>query len=66
MRVVITGMGIISPVGNDLETYWQSLISGHSGVDFIHGCCLSQLKCQFAGQVRNLNTKAFLNTRELR
>ncbi|MCD4676482.1 MAG: beta-ketoacyl-[acyl-carrier-protein] synthase family protein [Desulfobacula sp.] len=66
MRVVITGMGIVSPVGNDLETYWQALISGHSGVDFIHGCCLSQLKCQFAGQVRNLNTKVFLNTRELR
>ncbi|MBU1341608.1 MAG: beta-ketoacyl-[acyl-carrier-protein] synthase family protein [Proteobacteria bacterium] len=66
MRVVITGMGIISPVGNDLETYWQALISGHSGVGLIHDCCLSRLNCHFAGQVCNLNIKGFLNTREVR
>ncbi|WP_300464384.1 beta-ketoacyl-[acyl-carrier-protein] synthase family protein [Desulfobacula sp.] len=66
MRVVITGMGIISPVGNDLETYWQSLISGQSGLEYIDGCCTNQLKCKFAGQVRNLDTNTFFNTRELR
>ena len=66
MRVVITGMGIVSPVGNDLETYWQALIAGHSGVGLIQNCCLNQLNCHFAGQVLNLNIEAFFNTRELR
>jgi 3-oxoacyl-[acyl-carrier-protein] synthase II len=66
MRVVITGMGIVSPLGNDLETFWQALISGHSGVGLIRNCCLDQLNCHFAGQVHNLNIKAFLTKRKLR
>jgi len=66
MRVVITGMGIISPVGNDLETYWQSLISGRSGVGVINTCSLNQLNCHFAGRVHNLNIKDFFNARELK
>ena len=65
MRVVITGMGIVSPVGNDLENFWQALLSGHSGVGLIHNCRLNELNCHFAGQVCNLNIKAFFNTKQL-
>ena len=31
-RVVVTGMGVVSPIGNDLDTVWQNLVNGHSGI----------------------------------
>ena len=34
-RVVITGMGVITPVGNDIQTYWDNLVNGVCGIDFI-------------------------------
>jgi len=66
MRVVITGMGIVSPIGNDLETYWNSLISGCSGVDVLQDYCMKNLRCHFAGQVLNLNTESFFSKKQLR
>ena len=36
-RVVITGMGVISPVGNDVETFWNNLLAGKSGISHIEG-----------------------------
>jgi len=66
MRVVITGMGIVSPLGKDLEAYWHSLISGYSGVSLINSCCLNQLNCHFAGQILDLNIETFFNSRQLR
>ncbi|OGR27422.1 MAG: hypothetical protein A2277_18135 [Desulfobacterales bacterium RIFOXYA12_FULL_46_15] len=66
MRVVITGMGIISPVGNDLETYWQSLISGQSGVSLIQNRLSDRLNCNFAGQVLDLDTASAITPKELR
>ena len=66
MRVVITGMGIVSPLGNDPEAYWHALICGHSGVSLINSCCLNQLNCHFAGQILDLNIEAFFNSRQLR
>ena len=66
MRVVITGMGIVSPLGNDPEAYWQALICGHSGVSLINSCCINQLNCHFAGQIRDLNIETFFNSRQLR
>ena len=35
VRVVITGIGVVSPLGNDLETFWSNLVAGKSGVDTI-------------------------------
>ncbi len=66
MRVVITGIGIVSPLGNDPEAYWQALVSGHSGVSLINSCYLDQLNCHFAGQVHDLNIKAFFKSKQLR
>jgi len=65
MRVVTTGMGIISPLGNNLETYWHSLLSGCSGVGVIQNTCLEQLKCHFAGQVPDLNAEDFFSKKQL-
>ena len=51
-RVVITGMGIISSVGNDLDTYWKSLISGVCGIDTIEEFADTDLPVKIAGRVK--------------
>ena len=56
-RVVITGMGIISSVGNDLETYWKSLTKGVCGIDFVEE--LKDMPVKFAGRVKDFDPEAF-------
>ena len=51
-RVVITGMGVITPVGNDLPTFWESLKSGRSGIGRITAFDPSKFDCQIAGEVK--------------
>ncbi len=52
-RVVITGMGIISPVGNDVATSWESLLAGKSGVDYITHFDTTGFDTTFAAEVKN-------------
>lgn len=69
-RVVITGMGVISPVGNDLNTLWESLIAGKNGIDRIDGfaddVAIDEFRSQIAGRVKNFDAKAFLNAKDIR
>lgn len=65
-RVVITGMGCISPVGNDVETTWQNLVSGKSGVDYITMFDASDLKTKFAAEVKGFDGQAHFGHREAR
>ena len=58
-RVVITGMGVVSPVGNDLETFWSNLKNGVSGISCITAFDASQYDCRIAGEVRNFEAKDF-------
>ncbi|MEY2560316.1 MAG: 3-oxoacyl-[acyl-carrier-protein] synthase, partial [Verrucomicrobiota bacterium] len=58
-RVVITGMGVITPVGNDLETFWRSLLNGVSGIERITAFDVSQYDCQIGGEVRNFEPKDY-------
>ncbi len=58
-RVVITGIGVISPIGNDLETFWNSLVSGKSGVSRIDKPELADYECKIAGQVRGFDPGPF-------
>jgi 3-oxoacyl-[acyl-carrier-protein] synthase II len=60
-RVVITGMGVVSPVGNDLETFWSSLKEGKSGIGRITAMDISQYDTKIAGEVRNFDAKPFFN-----
>ena len=60
-RVVITGLGVVTPVGNDLETFWTSLKEGKSGIGRITAFDISQYDCQIAGEVRNFDPKPFFN-----
>src|ERR671934_477130 len=60
-RVVITGMGVITPVGNDLETFWSNLKSGVSGIRTIDAFDTSGYDCKIGGQVRDFDPKPFFN-----
>ena len=57
-RVVITGMGVVSPVGNNLSDFWQNLVSGYCGIDKIKGFDEYDLPISLAGQVKNFDPEA--------
>ena len=54
-RVVITGMGIISPIGNDINTYWDNLLDGVCGIDYIKSIPTDDLPVKIAGEVKDFN-----------
>jgi 3-oxoacyl-[acyl-carrier-protein] synthase II len=58
-RVVITGMGVLTPVGNELETFWANLKNGVSGIRKIESFDTSQYDCRIAGEVRDFEPKDF-------
>ena len=57
-RVVITGMGIVSPLGNDVATFWNNLVNGISGIDFIKNIDASKLPVKIAAEVKNYDPAA--------
>ena len=52
-RVVVTGMGVVTPVGSDLRTFWQNLTAGVSGIGPITHFDVAEYKCRIAGEVRD-------------
>lgn len=65
-RVVITGMGCISPVGNDVSTMWENIKAGHSGVARISNFDPSGFKCQIAAEVNGFDGAELFGVREAR
>jgi 3-oxoacyl-[acyl-carrier-protein] synthase II len=60
-RVVITGMGVVTPLGNDLVTFWENLKNGVSGIGILDAFDTTGYDCRIAGQVRNFEPKNFFN-----
>ena len=58
-RVAVTGLGVISPVGNDVQTYWDSLVSGKCGIDVIRSFPLDDLPVKVAGEVKDFDPSAY-------
>ncbi|MGN1415186.1 MAG: beta-ketoacyl-ACP synthase II [Anaerovoracaceae bacterium] len=54
-RVVITGMGAVSPIGNTVEKIWEAAVAGVCGIDFIRGFDASQQKVKVAGELKNFD-----------
>ena len=54
-RVVITGMGVVSPVGNDIQTYWDNLLKGVCGIDYIKSIPTEDLPVKIGGEVKGFN-----------
>jgi 3-oxoacyl-[acyl-carrier-protein] synthase II len=66
-RVVITGLGVMTPVGNDVETFWSNLKNGVSGIHTIDAFDTTAYNCKIGGQVRNFDPKAFFkNPKDIR
>lgn len=65
-RVVVTGLGALTPIGNTLEEYWSGLISGKSGAAPIQQFDASKFKTQFACEVKNFNVTDFIDRKEAR
>ncbi len=66
-RVVITGLGVVTPVGNDLDTFWKNLVSGQCGIDRISAFDPSPYDTQIAGEVKNFDpSPAFPSPKDVR
>ena len=65
-RVVVTGLGCISPVGNTVADSWANLLAGQSGIDFITKFDASNFACKFAGEVKGFNLEEYITAKEAR
>jgi 3-oxoacyl-[acyl-carrier-protein] synthase II len=65
-RVVVTGLGLISPVGNDVATGWANLVAGRGGIGPITKFDASAFPCRIAGEVRGFDVSAWMPAKEAR
>ncbi len=65
-RVVITGMGAVTPLGQDVETFWTNLVAGKSGVGTMTLCDPTGYPCRIAGEVRDFDPGQYLDAKEAR
>ncbi len=63
-RVVITGMGALTPIGNTAQEFWQNTKNGVVGIDFITKFDTTNFKVKIAGEVKNLNTDLYIEKKE--
>lgn len=65
-RVVVTGLGVISPLGNDVDTFWRRLVAGESGVGPITRFDTSDYKVHIAAEVKDFDAEDFIDKRQVR
>ena len=65
-RVVVTGLGLVSPVGNTVEASWSNLVAGQSGIQTITKFDASAFACQFAGEVKGFSIEDYIPAKEAR
>ncbi len=65
-RVVVTGLGCVSPVGNTVDEAWANILAGKSGIGKISRFDASAFSCQIAGEVRDFNLDAYMSSKEAR
>ncbi len=65
-RVVVTGLGVISPVGNDVQTAWSALLAGRSGIGPITSFDASSHSCRIAGEVKEFDVTTVMSSKEAR
>jgi 3-oxoacyl-[acyl-carrier-protein] synthase II len=65
-RVVVTGLGCISPVGNTVADAWSNLLAGNSGIDLITKFDASAFACKIAGEVKGFDLESYITAKEAR
>ena len=65
-RVVITGMGVVSSVGNSVSEFWDSIVNGKSGIDLVTYFDTTEFKTKIAGQVKNFNIEKYMSIKDAR
>jgi 3-oxoacyl-[acyl-carrier-protein] synthase II len=65
-RVVITGIGVTSPIGNDAESFWKALCDGKSGIDYVTSFDIADYPTKIAGEVKDLDLGQFLDAKEIK
>lgn len=65
-RVVVTGLGCISPVGNTVQDAWANILAGQSGIDLITKFDASNFSCRIAGEVKGFDLESYLNSKDAR
>ena len=65
-RVVITGLGVISPVGNSIKTAWENILAGRSGIAPITNFDASDFSVRFAGEIRDFEVSDYIPSKEAR
>jgi 3-oxoacyl-(acyl-carrier-protein) synthase len=65
-RVVITGMGVVSPLGSDVETFWKRLIAGESGIGPVTRFDTSKYDTRFAAEVQGYRTEEYMDRKDIR
>jgi 3-oxoacyl-[acyl-carrier-protein] synthase II len=65
-RVVVTGLGVVSPLGNDIDTFWRRLVAGESGVGPITRFDTSDYKVHIAAEVKDFDAEEFIDKRQVR
>ena len=65
-RVVVTGLGCVSPVGNTVDEAWANLLAGRSGIDLVTKFDASNFACKIAGEVKNFPLESYISAKEAR
>ncbi|AXI08779.1 beta-ketoacyl-ACP synthase II [Oceanobacillus sp. 143] len=65
-RVVVTGLGAVTPLGNDVHTFWENLIAGKSGVDFVTKVNKDDYPAKVAAEVKDFDPTAFMEKKDAR
>jgi 3-oxoacyl-[acyl-carrier-protein] synthase II len=65
-RVVVTGLGCVSPVGNTVAEAWSNLIAGHSGIGPITRFDATAMSCRIAGEIKNFDLESYISAKEAR
>lgn len=65
-RVVVTGLGAITPIGNTVEEFWNNAKEGVCGIDYIKGVNVDDISAKVGGEVKNFNPEKYINKKETR
>lgn len=63
-RVVVTGLGMLTPLGNDVESTWNGLLNGQSGIDLITHFDTTDFNTKFAGTLKNFDASLYMSTKD--